>query len=58
MEEFINEVFGSYAGLVLSVMGVCAAVSALLLPLQPASRETDRARVAIRDNVFFIISSI
>ena len=30
MEEFINEVFGSYAGLVLSVMGVCAAVSALL----------------------------
>lgn len=30
MEEFISEIFGSYAGLVLSVMGVCAAVSALL----------------------------
>ena len=30
MEELINELFGSYAGLVLSVMGVCAAVAALL----------------------------
>ena len=30
MEAFINDVFGSYAGLVLSIMGVCAAVAALL----------------------------
>lgn len=30
MEEIINGIFGSYAGLVLSVMGVCAAVAALL----------------------------
>lgn len=30
MEEIITELFGSYAGLVLSVMGVCAAVAALL----------------------------
>lgn len=30
MEELISEIFGSYAGLVLSLMGVCAAVSALL----------------------------
>lgn len=30
MEEIISEIFGSYAGLVLSLMGVCAAVAALL----------------------------
>ena len=30
MEEIVNSVFGSYAGLVLSLMGVCAAVAALL----------------------------
>ena len=30
MEEMITELFGSYAGLVLAIMGVCAAVSALL----------------------------
>lgn len=30
MEAFINDLFGSYAGLVLSLMGVCAAVAALL----------------------------
>lgn len=30
MEQFINDMFGSYAGLVLSLMGVCAAVCALL----------------------------
>lgn len=30
MEEIITEVFGSYAGLVLAVMGLCAAVAALL----------------------------
>ena len=30
MEQFINDIFGSYAGLVLSLMGVCAAVCALL----------------------------
>ena len=29
MEQFINDMFGSYAGLVLSLMGVCAAVCAL-----------------------------
>ncbi len=36
MEEVISDIFGSYAGLVLSIMGVCAAVSALL----PAPSET------------------
>lgn len=30
MEAFITDLFGSYAGLVLSVIGVCAAVAALL----------------------------
>ena len=30
MDEMIMEVCGSYAGLVLSLMGVCAAVAALL----------------------------
>lgn len=30
MEELVTELFGSYAGLVLSLMGVCAAVAALL----------------------------
>ena len=30
MEEFINQFFGSYAALVLSVIGVCAALAALL----------------------------
>lgn len=30
MEELISELFGSYAGLVLSIIGVCAAVAALL----------------------------
>lgn len=30
METFINDLFGTYAGLVLSIMGVCAAVAALL----------------------------
>ncbi len=30
MEAVITDMFGTYAGLVLSVMGVCAAVSALL----------------------------
>ena len=29
MEQFINDMCGSYAGLVLSRMGVCAAVCAL-----------------------------
>ena len=37
MEEFINEVFGSYAGLVLSVMGVCAAVAGVLPAAADAS---------------------
>lgn len=30
MEELISELFGSYAGLVLAIIGVCAAVAALL----------------------------
>ena len=30
MEELINELFGTYAELVFAVMGVCAAVAALL----------------------------
>ena len=30
MDQFFNDFFGSYAGLVLSLMGVCAAVCALL----------------------------
>ena len=30
MEEIINELFGSYAALALSVMGVCAALAAFL----------------------------
>ena len=30
MEQFINDMCGSYAGLVFSLMGVCAAVCALL----------------------------
>ena len=30
MEEIITDMFGTYAGLVLSIMGVCAAVAALL----------------------------
>lgn len=30
MEELINELFGSYAGIVLAVMGVAAAVAALV----------------------------
>lgn len=30
MEELISELFGSYAGIVLAIIGVCAAVSALL----------------------------
>ena len=30
MEQLISDMFGSYAGLVLSLMGVCAAVAALL----------------------------
>ena len=30
MEELITDLFGTYAGLVLSIMGVCAAVAALL----------------------------
>ena len=30
MEEIITEICGSYAGLALSLMGVCAAVAALL----------------------------
>lgn len=30
MESFVTEFFGSYAGLVLSLIGVCAAVAALL----------------------------
>ena len=30
MQELIMDLFGSYAGLVLSIMGVCAAVAALL----------------------------
>ena len=36
MEQFVNDVFGSYAGLILTLMGVCAAVCALL----PAPTET------------------
>ena len=39
MEQFINDIFGSYAGLVLSLMGVCAAVCALL----PAPAEDSNA---------------
>ena len=39
MEQFINDMFGSYAGLVLSLMGVCAAVCALL----PAPAEDSNA---------------
>lgn len=30
MEQLITDIFGSYAGLVLSLMGVCAAICALL----------------------------
>ena len=30
MEDLITEICGSYAGLVLSLMGVCAAIAALL----------------------------
>ena len=38
MEQLINDIFGSYAGLVLSLMGVCAAVCALLpAPAEDAS---------------------
>jgi hypothetical protein len=37
MGEMIQDLFGSYAGLVLSIMGVCAALAALL----PAPAETD-----------------
>ena len=39
MEQFISDMFGSYAGLVLSLMGVCAAVCALL----PAPAEDSNA---------------
>ena len=39
MEQFINDMCGSYAGLVLSLMGVCAAVCALL----PAPAEDSNA---------------
>ncbi|HIU17695.1 MAG TPA: hypothetical protein IAB01_04490 [Candidatus Avidesulfovibrio excrementigallinarum] len=38
MEDLVTDLFGSYAGLVLSVMGVCAAVAALLpAPAQDGS---------------------
>ena len=30
MEQFVNDIFGSWAGVVLSAMGLCAAVCALL----------------------------
>ena len=43
---------------VLSVTVVSAAVSVPPFPPQPASRDTDRASAAIRDNAFFMISSI
>ena len=39
MVQFINVIFGSYSGLVLSLMGVCAAVCALL----PAPAEDSNA---------------
>lgn len=54
MTEFINDVFGSYAGLVLSLMGVCAAVSALL----PAPSESSSAwyRVLYRVLNFFAVN--
>ena len=54
MTEFINDVFGSYAGLVLSLMGVCAAVSALL----PAPSESSGAwyRVIYRVLNFFAVN--
>lgn len=39
MEQLINDIFGSYAGLVLSLMGVCAAVCALLpAPAEDSSK--------------------
>lgn len=54
MTEFINDVFGSYAGLVLSLMGVCAAVSALL----PAPSESSGAwyRVLYKVLNFFAVN--
>lgn len=54
MTDFINDVFGSYAGLVLSLMGVCAAVSALL----PAPSESSGAwyRVLYRVLNFFAVN--
>lgn len=54
MTDFINDVFGSYAGLVLSLMGVCAAVSALL----PAPSESSGAwyRVIYRVLNFFAVN--
>ena len=39
MEQFVNDICGSYAGLVLSLMGLCAAVCALL----PAPAEDSNA---------------
>lgn len=54
MEEFINEVFGSYAGLVLSVMGVCAAVSALLPAPSDASGTWYRALYGVLN--FFAVN--
>lgn len=39
MEQFVNDIFGSWAGVVLSAMGLCAAVCALL----PAPAEDSNA---------------
>ena len=39
MEQFINDIFGSWAGVVLAAMGLCAAVCALL----PAPAEDSNA---------------
>ena len=39
MEQLVNDIFGSWAGVVLSAMGLCAAVCALL----PAPAEDSNA---------------
>ncbi len=53
MEELISEVFGSYAGLVLAVMGVCAAVSALL----PAPSETSGTPYRVLHRVLNVLAA-
>lgn len=52
MEELINELFGSYAGLILSVMGVCAAVAALL----PAPSENSGTLYRVFYRVFNMLA--